>query len=288
MRITGHSNMPQQQSQMQFAQQIPATYPQQQQQQQQHISGMFPGNMNQASNHALQDYQMQLMLLEQQNKKRLLQARRDQENIIQPGQPGGQGFPPNMSPSGSRGGGPSPNPTDQMKRNPAQTPKMNPQSPMPDIQNRGSPAPGFDQGQMNMAAQQQFANMNPMNRPPSSHPNFSMGGNLTPQQIEHMRIQNRMPNGPPWPQGQPGMQPNAGNQQAPQPIGTPGQRNTTMPPPPAPAADQQVGQQRTQPSSPANTPAPPTPSQTAKGNPKGKKETAKTKVCLQLDDRLCA
>jgi hypothetical protein len=32
-------------------------------------------------NHALQDYQMQLMLLEQQNKKRLMMARQDQDNI---------------------------------------------------------------------------------------------------------------------------------------------------------------------------------------------------------------
>ena len=43
-------------------------------------------------NHALQDYQMQLMLLEQQNKKRLLMARQEQDNInhvpgtSQPGQ----------------------------------------------------------------------------------------------------------------------------------------------------------------------------------------------------------
>jgi hypothetical protein len=34
-----------------------------------------------AGNHALQDYQMQLMLLEQQNKKRLLLARQEQENM---------------------------------------------------------------------------------------------------------------------------------------------------------------------------------------------------------------
>jgi hypothetical protein len=32
-------------------------------------------------NHALQDYQMQLMLLEQQNKKRLLMAQQEQDNI---------------------------------------------------------------------------------------------------------------------------------------------------------------------------------------------------------------
>lgn len=35
----------------------------------------------QSSGHALQDYQMQLMLLEQQNKKRLLMARQEQDNV---------------------------------------------------------------------------------------------------------------------------------------------------------------------------------------------------------------
>lgn len=41
----------------------------------------------QGGNHALQDYQMQLMLLEQQNKKRLLMARQEQDNM------GGGGHP---------------------------------------------------------------------------------------------------------------------------------------------------------------------------------------------------
>lgn len=36
------------------------------------------------NNHQLQDYQMQLMLLEQQNKKRLLQARQEQDSLNQP------------------------------------------------------------------------------------------------------------------------------------------------------------------------------------------------------------
>jgi hypothetical protein len=41
-------------------------------------------------NHALQDYQMQLMLLEQQNKRRLLMARQEQDSIPGPHQgPGG-------------------------------------------------------------------------------------------------------------------------------------------------------------------------------------------------------
>ena len=56
-----------------------------------------PGANGQPGNHALQDYQMQLMLLEQQNKKRLLMARQEQD-----GPP--VGFAPNLSPSNSRGG----------------------------------------------------------------------------------------------------------------------------------------------------------------------------------------
>src|SRR5271155_5087001 len=93
-------------------------------------------------NHALQDYQMQLMLLEQQNKKRLMMARQEQDSIgrepSMPGQPGMN--PPGMSPSGSRTGT-SPNPSEQMKR----TPQIG-GSPAPGdvMQGRGgSPAPMF-------------------------------------------------------------------------------------------------------------------------------------------------
>lgn len=68
--------------------------------------GPNPGANGQPGNHALQDYQMQLMLLEQQNKKRLLMARQEQDG------PGPIGYAPNMSPSGSRGG-PSPGPGGQ-------------------------------------------------------------------------------------------------------------------------------------------------------------------------------
>lgn len=38
-----------------------------------------------SGNHALQDYQMQLMLLEQQNKKRLMMARQDEDSLIENG-----------------------------------------------------------------------------------------------------------------------------------------------------------------------------------------------------------
>jgi hypothetical protein len=256
-------------------------------------------------NHALQDYQMQLMLLEQQNKKRLLMARQEQDNISNhPGQgtQGGAQFPmaPAMSPSGSRAG-PSPNPNDQMKRGVAGTPKMGgpgvPGSPMPDMgQNRGSPAPNFDPNQMPPGMNPQYyAQMqgNMMNRP-SSHPGFNINmANMNPQQIEQMRMNGgRMPNGAPWPQGgpqqqmmQPGQQPPQQQPGQPQ-MGTPqpsrGNMPGNMPPPPAPASQEQP--QRTQPSSPAQQgQAPPTPSQAPKANPKGKKEGgAKAKVGFQF------
>jgi hypothetical protein len=274
----------------------------------QQLDGMEPylpnrmiqnGGGGDGSRHALQDYQMQLMLLEQQNKKRLLQARREQDHIIQvpnpgaansgppgSGPPGGQVFAPSMSPSGSRGGGPSPNPADQMKRVGA-TPKMSqqgmPGSPMPDMQNRGSPTPNFDpsNGQMAQNMPQQFySNMagNVMARQPNSHPQFQMQmANMNPQQLEQLRLANggRMPNGAAWPQGQQPMmqQPNP-NQQSPQGMPATQQRHNNMPPPPAPAPEQQ---QRTQPSSPAQPPAPATPSQQPKSAPKGKKESAAQK-----------
>jgi hypothetical protein len=45
----------------------------------------FNTNPARTGNHALQDYQMQLMLLEQQNKKRNLMARQEQDNMAQSG-----------------------------------------------------------------------------------------------------------------------------------------------------------------------------------------------------------
>jgi hypothetical protein len=260
------------------------------------MEGMDFGGMNaqrmgganaQGGNHALQDYQMQLMLLEQQNKKRLLMARQEQDNMAQP-HPGSGPNPqftmaPSMSPSQSRAGGPSPNPND-MKRS---TPKMGqgvPGSPMPDMQNRGSPAPVFDPSQIpqgmhpaTYAAQMSGA----MGRPPSSHPGGFPMGNMNPQQLEAMRRAGMMPNGQFPPGGPQMMQQNVQNPQQPQPqMGTPQQRPGTMPPPPAPASQEQ---QRTQPSSPAQqNQAPPTPSQPSKSAPKGKKDGkgAANKVCI--------
>ena len=246
------------------------------------MGGGAPGQ--QQGNHALQDYQMQLMLLEQQNKKRLLMARQEQDNLTHAPQgnppmggqgPGpGPGFAPAMSPQGSRAG-PSPNPNEQMKRG---TPKMGPGvmpgSPMPDGSmqpQRGSPVPGFDPSQMQPGMMPGMPQMGPngMMRPPSSNPAFNMN-NMTQAQMEMMARSNggRMPNGAVWQGGPPQQMVQQNPGQPPAPMGTPQQRNT-MPPPPAPAAG---GEQRTQPSSPAQPPAPPTPSQANKANPKAKKD----------------
>ncbi|KAF9731056.1 camp-dependent protein kinase pathway protein [Paraphaeosphaeria minitans] len=242
-------------------------------------AGMPAGGAPPQGNHALQDYQMQLMLLEQQNKKRLLMARQEQDSMS--GQhaqgPGvGPGFPPNMSPQGSRAG-PSPNPSDQMKK--GATPRMGPQglpgSPMPEgamQPQRNSPAPGvaFDPNTMPPGMPPQFANypngMNPqMMRPPSSHPQFN-GQQVTQEQLQIMQRNQMavMQNGVVWrgPQGQPGMMP---GQQHMGPMGANPQQNRQMPPPPAPAGEQP----RTEPS-PSQPAAPPTPSQSSKGNPKKK------------------
>ncbi|XHG09128.1 hypothetical protein AWENTII_012207 [Aspergillus wentii] len=189
-----------------------------------------PGGQH--GNHALQDYQMQLMLLEQQNKRRLMMARQEQDSMArtdgQTPMPGQQGLPPGTSP-GSRAGA-SPNPNDQMKRG---TPKMpqtalpgSPSAADPMAQNRGSPASmNFNGGPMppDMAAPFLMKGNMP---PPSSNPAFSgpqMGqpipagagnrGSWPPQ---------------PGPQGQP-MAPHQSPIPQPQ-AGTPQERGN-MPPP---------------------------------------------------------
>lgn len=240
------------------------------------------GAPNNNSNHALQDYQMQLMLLEQQNKKRLLMARQEQDATVANGtggaMPGQQAFgAPAMSPSNSRTG-PSPNPEDMKRGTPKMAPSGMPQPGMEGMQGRGSPAPGFDPNQMNPNMPPGFQGMKmpggmmpngQMMPAATSHPAFNaqMNGQMTPQQMEMMRQQAGRPNGP-WPQGPP-----PGMMQPQQPPNmTP--RNSNMPPPPAPATGE--GQNRTQPSSPSQAnAAPPTPSQSNKPNPKGKKETGK-------------
>lgn len=225
-----------------------------------------PGNGQQGT-HALQDYQMQLMLLEQQNKRRLMMARREQDSMAradgQPPMPGQQ-LAPGTSPQGSRAGA-SPNPNDQMKGN---TPKLHqaglPGSPSAGDamgQNRGSPASmNFNGGPLGPDMTGTFFTANGM-RPPSSNPTFPAN------QMGQPGPGNRMVNGT-WqpPQGQP-----MGAQQSPvnQPhAGTPQERGA-MPPPQAPPVGAGA-----KPSSPqAGSAAPPTPQPSNKPGPKKKGET---------------
>lgn len=76
------------------------------------MAGQQPmqGNGGQSGNHALQDYQMQLMLLEQQNKKRLMMARQEQHenNPNGAGQMQGVNMPSGMSPGSRTGTSPNP------------------------------------------------------------------------------------------------------------------------------------------------------------------------------------
>ncbi|KAI8623149.1 hypothetical protein F5Y19DRAFT_493226 [Xylariaceae sp. FL1651] len=265
--------------------------------------GMRPGpgaTQGGGSNHALQDYQMQLMLLEQQNKKRLMMARQEQDSIggipRDGSGPGGPGGPPGQngqpfqdtSPQGVRPGA-SPNPAEQMKRG---TPQMNPAgipSPLPEgAQSRGSPnAMSFIPNGIDPNIQQTFfkgmngmeGNMVAPMRPPSSHPNQPFNGQMNPQMMA--RQQGGPQGGPQQMQWQ---APN-GNGMAPQGSqGPPGpgqgaQQQRAMPPPsaPAPAAS---ANGRTNTSSPqTTTAAPPTPQQGSKAPPK-KKDTkgAKSKA----------
>lgn len=248
-------------------------------------------------NHALQDYQTQLMLLEQQNKKRLMMARQEQDTLTTvpggregaaPGAIGPNGQPfQGTSPQGTRSVN-SPNPADQMKRG---TPHMNPagmpSSPLPEGPSRGSPGGmnfNMQGGQMdpNMAAP--YFKMNGMDpnmvggmqnnmRPPSSHPGFT--NQLTPQQMAMARQQNTNAN---WQGGQNGQMIPGANPGAPQQSmagpGTPQQRQ--MPPPAAPAAAAATNGRA--PGSPQQGAAPPTPQQANKPNPKKKNETKDTKA----------
>ncbi|KUJ18053.1 uncharacterized protein LY89DRAFT_36187 [Mollisia scopiformis] len=246
-------------------------------------------------NHALQDYQMQLMLLEQQNKKRLMMARQEQDNMMPrpdgqggPGAPGanGQAFQGSSPQGGPRN---SPNPGDQMKRG---TPHMNNAgmpSPLPEGQSRGSPSNGMNfnlpGGPMDPTMNPQYFNkMNGMDpnmvagmgpngmRPPSSHPGGAFN-QMTPQQMmarqqqqaQQQAVQNQWQTGP---NGQ--MIPQPGAQGPPQQnMGTPQQRN--MPPPSVPAGGAAANGRAT--SSPQQNAAPPTPSQVNKANPKKKAAT---------------
>jgi hypothetical protein len=286
-------------------------------------AGMRPGAPGQqppGSNHALQDYQMQLMLLEQQNKKRLMMARQEQDSMggvsreggpgPSPGGPGqpvptgpnGQPFP-DTSPQAMRTGT-SPNPAEQMKRG---TPQMNNNSGIPSPvpeggQSRGSPnsmnfmgnhvdpkmAPHFFNGVdgNNMAAAQ--AQMNGM-RPPGAHPGQPFNGQMNPQQMMAARQgQQPGPNGQQWQQGPNGQMQPQGMQQGQQPgqaQGTPQQRS--MPPPSAPAQVAAANANRTTASPQQAAAAPPTPNQGNKAAPKKKEsKAAKEKVSFTIHTAL--
>lgn len=256
---------------------------------------------NSGSNHALQDYQMQLMLLEQQNKKRLMMARQEQDNIPRdgPGGPSGpnaQGFQ-GTSPPGGRSGA-SPNPAEQMKRNQQQMANaVGIGSPLPDsaAQSRSSPNAmgGFGMGGPNMDPHnnpQQFMNMQgaQMNgagmRPPSSHPQ-AFNGQMNPQQMMAVQRQQQQQNaqgggpGMPWQQGPPNGQMSVQPGQ-PQVQGTPTQTQRSMPPPSAPSAvsaGNAVNSRNATSSPQVSSAAPPTPSQGNKPAPK-KKADSKKKV----------
>lgn len=237
-------------------------------------TGMQNGQAAQSGNHALQDYQMQLMLLEQQNKKRLMMARQEQDSIIRGDNgaplPGQGGMQQGISPSGSRTGT-SPNPMDQMKRVTSQMGMGSPSG--GDIQARGgSPiqfmhgqGPDFVNNELFMNKQQGLVPGGPNMRQQTMDINA-----LRAQQV---RAAGQFPPGQPMAQNP--------SQGQPHPMGTPGMRNE-MPPPPGPAAGGSA-QRGAQPSSPNSGGAPPTPSQANKPNPKGKKgkegETAR-KVCI--------
>ncbi|KAL2839792.1 hypothetical protein BJX68DRAFT_279325 [Aspergillus pseudodeflectus] len=249
-----------------------------------------PGGQH--GNHVLQDYQMQLMLLEQQNKRRLMMARQEQDSMARgpDGQPlpgqgqqqPGQQMPPGTSPQGSRTGA-SPNPNDQMKRG---TPKIaqsglpgSPSAPDAMMQGRGSPM-NFT-GQMPPEMAPQFFmkgmpdNMQGPNgmRPPSSNPAFT--GPQMGQPIP-AGAANRMPNGA-WQQPQQGGQPLMPQQSPviqPPTTGTP-QAANSMPPPQAPPTA--TNNRQPPPSPQTGAAAPPTPQQGTKPPPKKKEPKDRAK-----------
>ncbi|KAJ6018130.1 LisH dimerization motif subgroup [Penicillium sp. IBT 35674x] len=218
-------------------------------------------NGQHGGNHALQDYQMQLMLLEQQNKRRLMMARQEQDTMSRDGQPMPQGgLPPGTSPNSRTGA--SPNPSDQMKRG---TPKM-PQTGLPgspsaaDLgQNRGSPGSMHLNGQMpDMAAQFFPGQGGPNMRPPSSNPSFS--GPQMGQPIP-ANAANRVPSG----QWQPGQMPPQHSPATQPQVGTPQERGNMPPPQAPPTAGGNAGRAQ---ESPAGSNAPPTPQPPSKPAPK--------------------
>ncbi|KAJ5121150.1 LisH dimerization motif subgroup [Penicillium bovifimosum] len=220
------------------------------------IGQVRPGGMQatgnpQHGNHALQDYQMQLMLLEQQNKRRLMMARQEQDSMAradgQPPMPGQGGLPPGTSP-GSRTGA-SPNPNEQMKRG---TPKMPPTG-LPGSPNAGDMSQRGSPGSMNMNGGQMPPEMMGAQFFPGAHMRPPV---LTPPSL-----------GPKWA---------SQFRLMPASAGTPQERSAMPPPSAPPPTGPNAG--RTQPASPQTAGnAPPTPQQATKAAPKGKKDTKDTR-----------
>jgi hypothetical protein len=135
-----------------------------------------------------------MLLAHQQNKKRLLMARQEQDSMSGLHQQGQGQFPPAVSPFGTRPGL-SPNPADTKGRKSKLGHQGLPGSPMPDSvlqQQRGSSAPNMNFPDPILAPPgglpfiQRFpSNVKP---PPISHPisNF-YGQQPTPQQVEALR-----------------------------------------------------------------------------------------------------
>ncbi|KAF4765817.1 hypothetical protein HAV15_003886 [Penicillium sp. str.  len=205
------------------------------------LAQVRPGGLqtpgSQHGNHALQDYQMQLMLLEQQNKRRLMMARQEQDSMART-----DGQPPDAR-TGS----------DQMKRG---TPKMPPTG-LP-----GSPSAG----DMSQRGSPGSMNLNGVLTLPSLE--LKWVSRFRPMPASVCLVDNgsqdnrRCP-----PQHSPANQPQAG---------TPQERSAMPPPSAPPVTGPNAGRgQPASPQTAGN--APPTPQQTAKAAPKGKKEAKDTR-----------
>lgn len=244
-------------------------------------NGGMPPGVPATQGGALADYQMQLMLLEQQNKRRLLMARQEQESVTGTQTMNQPGLVPGMSPrQGSRNGN-SPPGSDPARRG---TPKLG-QDGLPESNgNRGSPNPQgmehnfrmsmtpqmFAQMQANAQQNGQMQNANGMNQSPG------MPNGMSAETMNLMRQRAQMPANM---VGQ--WNPNGPNQMMPNPMMQQMDQRQSMPPPQVPINGIA---NRNQPGSPAQAPAPPTPSQGNKANPKGKKETKETKKVSDVTD----
>jgi hypothetical protein len=158
--------------------------------------------------HSLADYQNQLMVLEQQNKKRLQHARQETTNgRDEPGpgppfpqggalQPGGTPLGTSMSPSNSRTG-PSPRISNMdlqsQQRKPSQKTGSGAASPEPEGQIRG-PSPAFAGPQGGMTPE--LAQMAQMGGQPYPH------AGLMAQNGQQLQYRQGIPGMPSFPQGQ--------------------------------------------------------------------------------------